>query len=120
MRSINVWAYHTDFGKLCRNARLDTTTGLSYPEGNQQGQADWHVAVPFGSLEQLAKKLTGGLSMPRQFCDQWFEDCDPIDRGEILRLAIMAHGNQGGIVAVDGNADPESFPPTMWIRSMLL
>jgi hypothetical protein len=111
MRSINVWAYHKDFGSLCRNARLDATTGLSYPKGDQQGQADWNIAVPFESLEDLAKKFTGGLSMPREFCGNWFKDCDPIDRGEILRLAIMAHGNQGGIVAINGKADPEKLSP---------
>ena len=51
---------------LCRNARLGTTTGLSYPDRDQHGQADSHVAVPFGSLQELAKKFTGGISVPRQ------------------------------------------------------
>jgi hypothetical protein len=111
MRSINVWAFHTDFGTLCRDARLDTTTGLSYPEGDQQGQADWHVAVPFGRLDELAKKFTGGISMPSHFCGNLFQDCDPIQRGEVVRLAIMAHGNKGAIVAVNGKADPEVLYP---------
>jgi len=36
MRDINVWAYHTDFGSLCRNAQLDNATGLSYPVGTSR------------------------------------------------------------------------------------
>ena len=39
MRVINVWAFHIDFGTLCRNAELDQRSGLSYAQGNQQGQA---------------------------------------------------------------------------------
>ncbi len=104
MRDINVWAYHSDFGSLCPNAALDDSTGLRYPSGNRQGQADWHVAVQFGTLHELADKLTRGLPMPSQFCGNWFQDCEPVKRGEIVRLALMSHGDQGGRVMVDGRA----------------
>ena len=105
MRDICVWAYNSEVLPVCRNARLDTTSGLSYPDGNKQGQAGWDVAVPFKTLEDLAKNLTDGVAMPRQFCGNWFQDCDPIQRGEILRLAIMAHGDQGGKLAVSGSGE---------------
>jgi hypothetical protein len=108
MRDINVWAYSADFGTLCRNAKLDTSTGLSYPSGDTHGQAGWDVAVRFSTLDELAKKLSDGLPMPRQFCGQRFKDCEPIARGEISRLAIMAHGDHGGKVAVNGK-DSSTF-----------
>jgi len=102
MRNINVWAFSTDFGSLCRNAQLDESTGVSYPSGSTQGQAGWHVAVPFATLAELASKLAAGLPMPAKFCGNYWDDCDPIQRGEVVRLAICAHGDQGGRVAVDG------------------
>jgi hypothetical protein len=102
MRSINVWAYHVDFGTLCRNGALDKSTGLSYPQGNEQGQAGWHVTVPFESLNGLARRLSAGVAMPKQFCGNWIKDCDAIQRREIARLAILAHGDQGGVWAANG------------------
>lgn len=115
MRNLSVWAYHTDFGTLCRNAQLDEGTGLSYPQGNKQGQADWHVAIPFKTIEDLSQKLLNGVPMPRQYCGNFFRDCDPIGRGEIVRLAIMAHGSKGGKVMVNGRSassflTPETVP----------
>ena len=103
MRNINVWAYHADFGALCRSAGLGDGGGLTYPGGNQQGQAGWHVAVRFQNLHELSMRLVG-LPMPREFCGNWFSDCDPIRAGEVVRLAILAHGDQGGKVAVNGRA----------------
>jgi hypothetical protein len=95
------------FNPVCRNAQLDSTNGLKYPKGNKQGQSGWDVALPFNTLHELAKKLTEGVPMPRQFCGNWLDDCDPIRRGEIQRLAIMAHGDQGGKLAVSGlNQEP--------------
>ncbi len=102
MRDINVWAYHSDFGKLCIDARLTNGEKISYPEGNEKGQAGWHVAVKFGHLSELAKLLRDGLPMPKQFCGNWTDDCDPIARGEIVRLAIMVHGEQSGQLLVNG------------------
>ncbi len=102
LRNLSVWAYHENFGTLCRNARLDKDTGLSYPEGNTQGQSGWHVAIPFTSLDNLSKKLMVGVPMPSQYCGNWFSDCDPIQRGDILRLAIMAHGDKGGKIMDNG------------------
>lgn len=40
--------------------------------------------------------------MPKEYCGNWFEDCDPVQRGEIVRLAIMCHGDQGGQLLVNG------------------
>src|SRR5262249_14745402 len=99
---INVWAYNTDFGVLCRNGALDKSSGLSYPQGNDQGQAGWHVTVPFATLNELANKLSTGIAMPKQFCGNWFDDCEAIAKGEISRLAILAHGDQGGVWAANG------------------
>lgn len=111
MRDINVWAYHSDFGTLCRHAGLDSGSGVSYPAGNGQGQAGWHVSVRFSSLHDLATRLGAGLPMPAEFCGNWFQDCSPVQRGEVVRLAIMAHGDQGGQVAVNGRSSPAVLNP---------
>jgi hypothetical protein len=111
MRDINVWAYHADFGTLCLNAKLDTSTGLSYPTGDTHGQAGWDVAVKFSTLDDLTKKLSDGLPMPPQFCGQRFKDCEPVARGEISRLAIMAHGYHGGLVMVNGKGSSTFLTP---------
>jgi len=110
LRDINVWAYHFNFGTLCRNAALDDGTGLSYPAGNSKGQAGWHVSIGFESLEDLAKKFKAGVALPPQFCGNWFEDCDPIRRGEVVRLALMAHGNEGGQWLANGKEKPAITP----------
>jgi hypothetical protein len=103
MRDLNMWAYQrNDFGSVCENARLDNSSGLKYPAGSKQGQAGWDVAVPYNSLDELAKKLTLGIAMPKEYCGKWLGKCDPVERGELGRLAIMAHGEQGGQFAVNG------------------
>lgn len=104
MRDLNIWAYHEDLGTLCRDAGLDDSTGLSYPAGNEQGQAGWHVAVRFSNLKDLAKKLSDGLPTPKELCGNWHDDCETVVRGEIVRLAILAHGDQGGQVAINGRS----------------
>jgi hypothetical protein len=106
MRDINLWAYQSnDFTKLCDNASVDESTGLKYPAGGKSGQSGWDVAVPYTSLDELAKKLARGIAMPRQYCGNWLSDCSPVQRGEIGRLAIMAHGKLGGEFAVNGKND---------------
>ena len=40
--------------------------------------------------------------MPKEFCGNHFQDCYPIERGEIARLAFLAHGEQGGVWAANG------------------
>jgi hypothetical protein len=40
--------------------------------------------------------------MPREFCGNWWDDCEQIRRGEIVRLALMAHGDQGGVWMANG------------------
>jgi hypothetical protein len=103
LRDIYVWAYHTDFGTLCRHAGFDKGAGLSYPAGDSQGQAGWHVAISFSSLPDLATKFKGGIKMPPEFCGNRWQDCDgPIARGEVVRLALMMHGDQGGKLAING------------------
>ncbi len=106
MRDINVWAYHAEFGRLCRNAQLHPSSGMRYPRGNRQGQAGWHVAVPYSSLGGLARSFQGGIPMPRQFCGNWFRDCASIRRGEVVRLALLAHGDQGGQALLNGRNRP--------------
>jgi len=101
MRAINVYAYHSDFGALCRKAMLDNESGLAYPKGDRQGQAGWHVAVKFKTLNDLASNVVG-LKMPKEYCGRWFRDCDAIQRGEVTRLGIMVHGEQGGKLYVHG------------------
>jgi len=102
MRQINVYAYHSDFGTLCRYAVLDEGKGLSYPAGNEQGQAGWDVTIRFESPGDLARKLKAGIPMPAEYCGNKFQDCNSIQRGEIARLGLMAHGDQGGVWAANG------------------
>lgn len=111
MPEINLWAYHADFGALCRNAKLDKPNGLLYPFGNTQGQAGWDAAVVFSNLKELADKLSAGLPMPRQFCGNLVSDCDPIRKGELTRLAICLHGNRGGVLAVNGRSKEPKLNP---------
>jgi hypothetical protein len=107
MRSISVWAYHADFGALCRDTKLDDSTGNRYPSGTAQGQAGWDVAIKFNNLHELAAKLSQGVPMPTAFCGNWFQDCDPIRRGEITRLTIMAHGLQGQLAVSGRYVEPK-------------
>lgn len=113
MRELNVWAYNTDFGTLCRWGQLDQATGLAYPKGNQQGQAGWDVTIPFDSLKDLAARLSKGVPMPKQYCGNYLYDCAEIARGEIVRLAIMAHGNQGGVWLPNGKSREALKPDTV-------
>jgi hypothetical protein len=108
MRSINVWAYSADFGTLCHNARLDPT------KGRPAGDDGWDVAVRFTSALDLATKLANGVPMPKQFCGRWFKDCEAIAPGEIARLALLAHGDKGGLVAINGDMkEPYLTPDTI-------
>lgn len=99
-RNINVYAFHQDFGgpnggvALC--PYLDDES-IEYPNGDRRGQAGWDVAIRFGSLAELADKLTKGVSLDpgtkRRFGRRYSA---AIQRGEIARLAITAHGDQAG------------------------
>ena len=91
---------------MCK-AGLDVDPKLSYPAGNEHGQAGWDVAVKYQDLADLAKLLSGGLAAAPETCTKWF-GCNPvpIQPGEVWRLAIMAHGDQGGVIAVDGKDHP--------------
>jgi hypothetical protein len=107
MRSLSVWAYHADFGTLCRNASLDPSNGNRYPAGTTQGQAGWDVAIRFTNLHELATTLGQGVPMPAAFCGNWLQDCEPIRRGEITRLTIMAHGLPGQLAINGRYAEPK-------------
>jgi Domain of unknown function (DUF4347) len=107
MPDANVWAYHTDFGTLCEDAELDRPASLFgsggspspvYPDGNRQGQGGWDISVSFTDLHDLALKLTAGVKV----------DDRPIQRGEIKRLAICAHGDQGGRLYIKGKKNRET------------
>ena len=101
-RWIAAWAYHEEFGTICRDARLGGGgSSRRYPGGSSSGQAGWHVAIGFSNLSGLASRLgpgSGGVSgtaMPAYFCGNWFDDCPAIRAGEVRRLAILAHGCPG-------------------------
>ncbi len=109
MREISLWAYHERFGTICRDARLGggDKSKLGYPEGTERGQAGWQMAVKFANAHDLAEQLKAGLKTPGFFCGRWLDssDCDPIQRGEVKRLAILAHGLRGEII-IDGEGKP--------------
>jgi len=108
MPEISLWAYHQGFGTICRDARLGggDKSKLGYPEGTGQGQAGWQMAVKFANARDLANQLMAGLKTPAFFCGNWVRDCDPIQRGEIKRLAILAHGLMGEVL-ING---PDKLP----------
>ena len=64
MRNLNVWAYQAETRSGCAKAGLDVDPKLSYPAGNEHGQAGWDVAVKYQDLADLAKLLSGGLAAP--------------------------------------------------------
>ena len=106
-RNINLYAYHTDgFGKLDACPYLDDES-IQYPGGDEHGQAEWDVTVRFNSLLDLAGQLEAGVRLEnttkRKFGSMYRE---PIRRGEISRLAIMAHGDQAGEWYVNGKMAP--------------
>lgn len=101
-RNACIWAYQEEVVPVCPNARLDSKTGLSYPMGNERGQAGWDVGLAYKNLDDLAAKLSGGLDLPAEFCGNLIVNCGKIPKGEIVRLAIMAHGDQGGQFFVEG------------------
>lgn len=111
LRSLSVWASHTDLGSMCEDTELPGGDGLVYPEGSRKGQAGWDVAVSFGSLAELAKKLAAGVPVlvPGKFFGK--NEGASIGRGEIVRLGILAHGDQGGQVAINGKANLSVLSP---------
>jgi hypothetical protein len=113
LRNINVYAYHRDadpasggFEKIHPCPFLKNES-LQYPNGDSSGQAGWDVAVPFTSLKDLASQLEAGVRLEdkteRKFGTRYRQS---IQRGEIARLAIMAHGDQAGEWYANGKKAP--------------
>jgi hypothetical protein len=98
--SINVWSYQADFAGICENAALATGKSLSYPGGNLQGQAGWDVGVEFKTVPDLTTKLGRVVQGPSGGCGIHVGRRSPAK--QIARLAIMAHGDQPGVVQVSG------------------
>lgn len=97
LRNINVLAYpEPDFGKLHPCPYL-TDPSIEYPKGDGHGQAGWDIAVPYDNIANLADKLDAGVILhketKRRFGPRYSQAIQP---GEILRLGIMSHGDQGG------------------------
>jgi hypothetical protein len=98
LRSINLYAYHQEWPLSSRPQLEDRS--IEYPNGSNSaegGQAGWDATLKFTSLQDLANSLVKGVQLPEpaqeKFGDRWEE---PIGRGEIKRLAIMADGDQAG------------------------
>jgi hypothetical protein len=98
LRNINVFAaVHKDFGILAECPYLEDRT-MEYPNGDRKGQAGWDVAVSYTDLDDLARKLEAGIVMEETTKRRFGDRCsEPIQPGEITRLAIMAHGGQAGV-----------------------
>ena len=97
LRNINVLAFpRHDFGKLHRCPYLRDPS-IEYPSGDHGGQAGWDIALPYDNIVDLADQLEAGVKMDAgteyRFGPRWAQ---PIQRGEISRLAFMTHGDQGG------------------------
>jgi Domain of unknown function (DUF4347) len=95
-----IWAYSKNVpGLTCPDARLlGGGTKLSYPDGNDKGQAGWDVGLMFNTLGDLDGKIDEALSAS--------------DDKKVTRLAINVHGAPG---LVDINGDNQSWDFTkLW------
>jgi hypothetical protein len=103
LRQINVYAYNADFAERLLACPYLPDATIEYPAGSNTGQAGWDVAFQFTDVKDLAEKLEAGVTMTAQ-TKRRFGDRHglPIRRGEIARLAVMAHGQQGGEWSVNG------------------
>jgi len=111
VRNVNVWASHTDFGKVLAEP-IQFGREAQYPDGNIKTQAGWHVTLVFSDLADLAAQLDKGVEVPSSFYppDVGKRGAPPIRRGEISRFAIMSHGDQGGVALVNGKAAAQADP----------
>jgi hypothetical protein len=100
--SITVWSNAPDTPThICEDARLGGGRGGS----RFSGQSGWQLGINFTSLSDLASQLRSA-AQPDHMCGAGlFESCRPVRRGEIMRLAIHAHGNSG-VVFVNGLRRP--------------
>lgn len=104
-KAIAVWASARDVPTVvCFDARLGgKPSDLSYPNGTTKGQAGWDMSFVFKNLDDLAVKLTRNpIETPGHVCGKKSGMCAPIQRGQIARLAINAHGLAAGKVFFNG------------------
>jgi hypothetical protein len=117
LRSLSVYACHREIAEVEKYPALEDSS-ISYPLGNDSraptslkrgkdriGQAGWNVGLTYKDLGDLEMKLREGV-VPSDS-----KDHRPIGRGEIWRLAISAHGGQGGVWFPNGlgaQPDPDS------------
>ncbi|HJQ68513.1 MAG TPA: DUF4347 domain-containing protein [Blastocatellia bacterium] len=96
-RKITVWSENIDApGRPCKDARLDDSPASPYPGGTSKGQSGWDMGIIFATLPNLAIQLAVNPT-PSHVCDNLFLDCPPIARGQLSRLAIVAHGTPGSL-----------------------
>jgi Hemopexin len=105
---VAIWAQIDTANNVGPDARLleadnSTLSKLPYPQGNTRGQAGWDTGLTFGSLSSLVRQLkTEPISVPNFVCGNTFQNCGPLQPGQLSRLAINAHGDVGE-VAINGN-----------------
>lgn len=108
---VSIWANIDTATSVPFDARLreddgSTKSKLAYPYGTSRGQAGWDVGILFGNLKSLATKLRyQPIALPNFICGNLFQDCPPLQRGQLSRLAINAHG-ESGEVAINGQRHP--------------
>ena len=95
---ITVWAENVDArGRACPDARLRENGSLSkrsYPDGTAKGQAGWDWGINFNHLGNLVTQLTV-YPTPSRLCGNLILDCPEVQPGQVIRLAIGAHGTPG-------------------------
>jgi len=109
LSDVRLFAFQEDFKPICSDARLGgdkADKGLSYPSGDFTGQAGWDMALQFTDLHDLAAQLSSGTPRP---CHKWFSKCDQVQRGEVIRLGIMAHGVPGQVQINGPKGDPLTY-----------
>jgi Domain of unknown function (DUF4347) len=89
-----IWAYSKNVpGMTCPDAKLLADgTKLSYPKGNDKGQAGWDIGLMFNGLSDLDGKVDKAL----------------VETEKVTRLAINVHGLPGEI-DIDGDGKSWDF-----------
>jgi hypothetical protein len=90
LREIWLYCVHTSITKPA-----DTGKGLG-----------WHFPLKFKTIEDLAAQLKAGFEIPeksRKELDAPMRNPSTIRKGEIVKLALVGHGDSGGILRLNGN-----------------